>query len=72
MRTQIVAGNWKMNMLFEEADDLINNIVEFVKTNELDNTAVIVCPPSLYLELTTDQVFETALNDCTKTIIDIS
>ena len=62
MRIQIVAGNWKMNMLFEEADDLINNIVEFVKTNELDNTAVIVCPPSLYLELATDQAFETALN----------
>jgi triosephosphate isomerase len=61
MRTQIVAGNWKMNMLFEEADDLINNIVEFVKSNKLENTAGIVCPPALYLELATDQAFETEL-----------
>jgi len=61
MRTQIVAGNWKMNMLFEDADDLINNIVEFVKSNKLENTAVIVCPPSPYLELATDQAFESDL-----------
>ena len=61
MRTQIVAGNWKMNKLFEEADNLINNIVEFVKSNKLENTAVIVCPPSPYLELATDQSFETDL-----------
>ncbi len=61
MRTQIVAGNWKMNKLFEEADDLINNIVEFVKSNKLENTAVIICPPSPYLELATDQAFETDL-----------
>lgn len=61
MRTQIVAGNWKMNKLFEEADDLINNIVEFVKSHKLENTAVIVCPPSPYLELATDQAFETDL-----------
>jgi len=61
MRTQIVAGNWKMNKLFEEADDLINNIAEFVKSNELENTAVIICPPSTYLELATDQAFENEL-----------
>ncbi|MEZ5146788.1 MAG: triose-phosphate isomerase [Bacteroidales bacterium] len=31
MRTNIVAGNWKMNLNFEEADELINNIVEHRK-----------------------------------------
>lgn len=61
MRTQIVAGNWKMNKLFEEADDLINNIVEFIKSHELENTAVIVCPPSPYLELASDQAYENDL-----------
>ncbi len=61
MRTQIVAGNWKMNKLFEEADDLINNIVELIKSHEFENTAVIVCPPSPYLELATDQAYENDL-----------
>ena len=61
MRTQIVAGNWKMNKVFQEADDLINEINDFVKNNDLGNTAVIVCPPAVYLELATDQAHETDL-----------
>ena len=61
MRTQIVAGNWKMNKAFQEADDLINEINDFVKNNDLGNTAVIVCPPAVYLELATDQAHETDL-----------
>ena len=28
MRKHIVAGNWKMNNTFEEADELIGNIVD--------------------------------------------
>ncbi|MCB2218890.1 MAG: triose-phosphate isomerase [Bacteroidetes bacterium] len=54
MRTNIVAGNWKMNLNFEEADDLINNIVEFIEEESLENIGVIVCPPAVYLELATD------------------
>jgi triosephosphate isomerase (TIM) len=61
MRTKIVAGNWKMNKTFEEADDLINAILEFVNKNQLENKAVIVCPPSIYLELATDLAHETDL-----------
>ncbi len=61
MRTNIVAGNWKMNKIFEEADDLIANIADFVRNNELENTAVIICPPSLYIELATDLAQETEL-----------
>ncbi|MCB0823929.1 MAG: triose-phosphate isomerase [Bacteroidales bacterium] len=55
MRTNIVAGNWKMNLNFEEADELINNIVEFLENETLENVGVIVCPPAVYLELATDQ-----------------
>lgn len=62
MRTQIVAGNWKMNKTFEEADDLINDIVNFVKNHNQKNTAVIICPPSVYLELATDFANETNLH----------
>lgn len=61
MRTNIVAGNWKMNKTFEEADDLINEISDFVKANDLGETAVIICPPAVFLELATDSAFESDL-----------
>ncbi|MBQ4376954.1 MAG: triose-phosphate isomerase [Bacteroidales bacterium] len=55
MRKHIVAGNWKMNKNFEEADDLINNIMEELEKIDLDrNTLVILCPPFPYLEMTSD------------------
>lgn len=50
-----------MNKTFEEADDLINAILEFINKNQLENKAVIVCPPSIYLELATDLAHETDL-----------
>ena len=59
MRTKIVAGNWKMNKTFQEADDLINDIVEFVNKNKTLNTEVIICPPAVYLELASDLANET-------------
>ena len=61
MRANIVAGNWKMNNTFEEADNLIFEIVEFLKAHPQENTAVVICPPALYLELATDQAQETDL-----------
>ena len=55
MRKHIVAGNWKMNKTFEQADDLINEIVEKLETTKLDrNTLLILCPPFPYLEMTSD------------------
>lgn len=55
MRKHIVAGNWKMNMTFEEADELLNGIMEQLEEKELDrNTTLIVCPPYPYLEMCTD------------------
>ena len=54
MRKNIVAGNWKMNKTFEEADDLLFNLAEGLQDVELDNAEVIVCPPSVYLEMSTD------------------
>lgn len=54
MRRNIVAGNWKSNELFSQADELINDIAEGFR--EFDNTDVdvIVCPPFPYLELVGD------------------
>lgn len=53
MRKKIVAGNWKMNLQFDQADDLLYEI-----TSKLDNFSkkveVVICPPSVFLELATD------------------
>jgi triosephosphate isomerase len=55
MRKHIVAGNWKMNCTFNEADDLINGIMELLEKEQLPrDTTMIVCPPFPYLEMTSD------------------
>ncbi len=55
MRKNIVAGNWKMNKSFEEADELVNGIMTILESKELgENTLMIVCPPFPYLEMCSD------------------
>lgn len=59
MRRKIVAGNWKMNKTFPEAQELIEQIIEDLnKDGKPDEVDVIICPPSAYLELATDLVNE--------------
>ena len=54
MRTNIVAGNWKMNKTFSEAEDLVAEIADKLEAQELNRTEVILCPPYIYLEMATD------------------
>jgi triosephosphate isomerase len=54
MRKKIVAGNWKMNKSFFEAEELIADIADALENMELTNTEVVVCPPYVYLEMATD------------------
>ena len=55
MRKNIVAGNWKMNKTFQEADDLISGIMdELEKVSLNQNTQMIICPPFPFLEMATD------------------
>ncbi|HPS51264.1 MAG TPA: triose-phosphate isomerase [Bacteroidales bacterium] len=54
MRKKIVAGNWKMNKTFEEAEELITEIADGLDDMELNDHGVILCPPALYLEMATD------------------
>ena len=55
MRKHIVAGNWKMNKNFEEADELISSIMDKLEEVSLDkDTTLILCPPFPYLEMCTD------------------
>ena len=54
MRSKIVAGNWKMNLTFDEADELVNELLDrFDEQDEL-KCEVIICPPFPYLEMLTD------------------
>jgi triosephosphate isomerase len=49
MRKKIVAGNWKMNKTFEEAQALASEVVNMVK-DEVNNEALaVLCPPFPYL-----------------------
>ena len=55
MRRKIIAGNWKMNMSFSEADDLLALIIDDIADNGKPvDVDVVICPPAVYLELATD------------------
>ncbi len=54
MRKKIVAGNWKMNKTFTEAEELITGIAEALDDTKRLDSLVVLCPPSPYLELATD------------------
>lgn len=60
MRRKIVAGNWKMNLSFPQAEELIGSIAEKLDEKKL-NCDVIICPPALYLEMATDYAEESVL-----------
>ena len=55
MRKHIVAGNWKMNLTFTEADELLDELMSELEKIELPrDTQVIVCPPFPYIEMASD------------------
>jgi triosephosphate isomerase len=49
MRKKIVAGNWKMNKTFEEANSLASEVKGMIESEVKGNTVVILCTPSLFL-----------------------
>ncbi len=53
MRKNIVAGNWKMNKTFSEAQSLMFQLLEYRKNNT-SNCEVYIAPPSLYLTMAKD------------------
>lgn len=53
MRKNIVAGNWKMNKMFSEAEDLLSDLADKLEGKKL-KCEVVVCPPSIYLEMALD------------------
>ncbi|MGV3502359.1 MAG: triose-phosphate isomerase [Adhaeribacter sp.] len=49
MRKKIVAGNWKMNKTFEEAQSLASEVVNMVKDEVNNDAQVVLCPSFPYL-----------------------
>ncbi|MBE6335134.1 MAG: triose-phosphate isomerase [Lentimicrobiaceae bacterium] len=58
MRRKIVAGNWKMNLDFQEAQDLVEGIANLCEEKQPD-CDIIICPPFPYLEMTSDMADDT-------------
>jgi triosephosphate isomerase len=54
MRRKIVAGNWKMNKSFPDAEELIAEIADKLESMDTGHQDVILCPPYVYLEMATD------------------
>lgn len=48
MRKKIVAGNWKMNLNYEEAKLLLNELSGAAKSGD-SNVEMVICPPAIYL-----------------------
>jgi len=57
MRKKIVAGNWKMNLCFEDAEELVEELIDLLEDVEL-KSEVIICPPFPYLEMASDYAQE--------------
>jgi len=49
MRRKIVAGNWKMNLNFDEGQKLTSEIVNMLKDEHLKDITVILNPPFVHL-----------------------
>jgi triosephosphate isomerase len=62
MRTNIVAGNWKMNKSFGEAEALICDILDGLDKIDDRKADVVICPPAVYLEMGVDLARETPVN----------
>jgi triosephosphate isomerase (TIM) len=61
MRTKIVAGNWKMNLLFDEAEELMDKLISFSESESISDVQIILCPPFPYLELGVELTHETGI-----------
>ena len=58
MRKKIIAGNWKMNTTFQEADALVEEIAQGLNSVNLEGKEVVLCPPFLYAEMAGDYAEE--------------
>ena len=50
MRKNIVAGNWKMNMTFEQGQILTSEVINMVRDEADKRTEVVLCTPFIHLQ----------------------
>lgn len=58
MRRNVVAGNWKMNNSFDQAEELLSAIADELDKIKTKASEVVVCPPFPYLEMAKDIALE--------------
>lgn len=62
MRTPIIAGNWKMNTTYDEAMDLIEELVDGLESREeIEGLDIVLCPPYLWLFPAAEYLEDTGL-----------
>lgn len=62
MRRPIIAGNWKMNTTYDEAMDLIEELVDGLEgRQETEAVDIVLCPPFLWLFPAAEYVEDTGL-----------
>ncbi len=62
MRTPIIAGNWKMNATYDEAMDLIEELVDGLEgREEIEGLDIVLCPPLLWLFPAAEYLEDTGL-----------
>lgn len=55
MREKIVAGNWKMNLLADQASQLVNDIIQ----EKIANIKLIIFPPAVFVQGLAKQIQDT-------------
>ncbi|SEN50512.1 triosephosphate isomerase [bacterium A37T11] len=50
MRKNIVAGNWKMNLSYQEGLSLFSEVVNMVKDEIRGNQQIVICSPFIHLQ----------------------
>lgn len=69
MRKKIVAGNWKMNKTFDDAQALVSEVVNMVKDEVTGGVEVVICPsypflPSVSKAVTGTQNIHVGAQNC--------
>lgn len=61
MRNLLIAGNWKMNKTFQEAEEFFLELNEKMNEIELLKTDVAICAPYVFLEMASDIAMDSSL-----------
>lgn len=66
MREKIIAGNWKMNLSYNEGEELLKNLLKKIEDNQ--TTKVLIAPPFPYLlpfiQITQNDKIKIAAQNC--------